>query len=313
MYFAVTSLHSAALGSGNSPYHRAVGAPMRGSSGARIAGRQRGVVPKLLRPWSRCPAPPSEALWKTNLHLYPHPAVLATTMVFSGVAAAAMHPSALADWLHNPAGLQAVFSGGFPWQQVRRESSGAAVPGGRSVLSARSAAGAHLLSGVLALLPAFLQSMRNEPLRAPARSVQAPNRGLPTPAPARLVPAAACTALSPLSSHLPMPQVLYCGLLTTDLALLMEVLALQDVSSVEAAIIYTLEPVLGAGVCFVAGVRCAGYWGWVGCEQRGGGNYLHARAGAGRRCVCVWWVFCGGVVRAALLRAGSGQGVSGSV
>lgn len=83
--------------------------------------------------------------------------VLATTMVFSGVAAAAMHPSALADWLQNPAGLQAVFSGGFPWQQV-----------------------------------------------------------------------------------------LYCGLLTTDLALLMEVLALQDVSSVEAAIIYTLEPVLGA-------------------------------------------------------------------
>lgn len=42
------------------------------------------------------------------------------------------------------------------------------------------------------------------------------------------------------------PQVLYCGLLTTDLALLMEILALQDVSSVEAAIIYTLEPVLGA-------------------------------------------------------------------
>ncbi len=41
--------------------------------------------------------------------------------------------------------------------------------------------------------------------------------------------------------------MLYCGLLTTDLALLMEVLALQDVSSVEAAIIYTLEPVLGAG------------------------------------------------------------------
>ena len=41
--------------------------------------------------------------------------------------------------------------------------------------------------------------------------------------------------------------MLYCGLFTTDLALIMEVFALQDVSSTEAAIIYTLEPVLGAG------------------------------------------------------------------
>lgn len=45
-------------------------------------------------------------------------------------------------------------------------------------------------------------------------------------------------------------QVLYCGLLTTDLALLLEILALQDVSSVEAAIIYTLEPVLGASLAW---------------------------------------------------------------
>ncbi|KAI7839105.1 hypothetical protein COHA_007110 [Chlorella ohadii] len=89
--------------------------------------------------------------------------VLATTMVFSGVAAAATHPAALADWLQNPAGFEQIFtSGQFPWQQV-----------------------------------------------------------------------------------------LYCGLLTTDLALLMEVLALQDVSSVEAAIIYTLEPVLGAAFAWV--------------------------------------------------------------
>ncbi|KAL4422527.1 hypothetical protein ABPG75_008724 [Micractinium tetrahymenae] len=48
------------------------------------------------------------------------------------------------------------------------------------------------------------------------------------------------------TAQFPWQQVLYCGLLTTDLALLMEILALQDVSSVEAAIIYTLEPVLGA-------------------------------------------------------------------
>lgn len=46
----------------------------------------------------------------------------------------------------------------------------------------------------------------------------------------------------------PWGEVFYCGLLTTDVVLLMEVFALQDVSSVEASIIYTLEPVVGA--CF---------------------------------------------------------------
>jgi drug/metabolite transporter (DMT)-like permease len=44
---------------------------------------------------------------------------------------------------------------------------------------------------------------------------------------------------------------MYCGLLTTDLALLLEVLALQNVSSVDAAIIYTLEPVTGAGLAWL--------------------------------------------------------------
>lgn len=54
-------------------------------------------------------------------------------------------------------------------------------------------------------------------------------------------------ALSPRA----VPQVMYCGLLTTDLALLLEVLALQNVSSVDAAIIYTLEPVTGAGLAWL--------------------------------------------------------------
>ena len=45
--------------------------------------------------------------------------------------------------------------------------------------------------------------------------------------------------------------MLYCGLLTTDLTLLMEVFALQDVSSVDAALIYTREPVLGAGFAWL--------------------------------------------------------------
>lgn len=66
------------------------------------------------------------------------------------------------------------------------------------------------------------------------------------------------SARRPASPHArpPLPtllrQVLYCGLLTTDLTLLMEVFALQDVSSVDAAIIYTLEPVLGAGFAWVS-------------------------------------------------------------
>lgn len=47
---------------------------------------------------------------------------------------------------------------------------------------------------------------------------------------------------------IPWGEVLYTGLLTTDVVLLMEVFALQDISSVEASVIYTLEPVVGA--CF---------------------------------------------------------------
>lgn len=49
-------------------------------------------------------------------------------------------------------------------------------------------------------------------------------------------------------TSVPWAEVLYTGLLTTDVVLLMEVFALQDVSSVEASVIYTLEPVVGA--CF---------------------------------------------------------------
>ena len=57
----------------------------------------------------------------------------------------------------------------------------------------------------------------------------------------------------------PWGEVFYCGLLTTDVVLLMEVFALQDVSSVEASIIYTLEPVVGACfACLLLGERIGG-------------------------------------------------------
>lgn len=50
---------------------------------------------------------------------------------------------------------------------------------------------------------------------------------------------------------LPWQQVLWTGLLSTDLALILELTALASVSSIDAAIVYTAEPVLGAGLAFM--------------------------------------------------------------
>ena len=47
-------------------------------------------------------------------------------------------------------------------------------------------------------------------------------------------------------ADVPWPAVLYTGLLSTDAVLLIEVVALRAVSSTDAAIVYTTEPVLGA-------------------------------------------------------------------
>ncbi|KAK9816221.1 hypothetical protein WJX74_001240 [Apatococcus lobatus] len=63
---------------------------------------------------------------------------------------------------------------------------------------------------------------------------------------------------------LPWKQILYTGLLSTDVALWLEVIALQDVSSVEAAIIYTLEPVLGAAFAYLLLGERWGPAGWCG-------------------------------------------------
>lgn len=67
-----------------------------------------------------------------------------------------------------------------------------------------------------------------------------------------------------LASHVPWIEVVYTGLLTTDVALLMELVALRDVSSTEAAIIYTMEPVLGAGLAFTMLGERWGPTGWIG-------------------------------------------------
>jgi len=59
-----------------------------------------------------------------------------------------------------------------------------------------------------------------------------------------LIAAPVGAAHSALAADIPWGEVLYTGILTTDLVLLMELMALRDVTSTEAAIIYTLEPVL---------------------------------------------------------------------
>jgi drug/metabolite transporter (DMT)-like permease len=66
------------------------------------------------------------------------------------------------------------------------------------------------------------------------------------------------------SDAVPWNAVLYTGLLSTDVALLMELVALRDVASSEAAIVYTLEPVLGAAIAFAVLGERWGPAGWAG-------------------------------------------------
>jgi drug/metabolite transporter (DMT)-like permease len=67
-----------------------------------------------------------------------------------------------------------------------------------------------------------------------------------------------------LRGGFPWRSILYTGLLSTDFALWIELVALHDVSSTEAAIIYTMEPVMGALLCYcMLGERWSAA-GWVG-------------------------------------------------
>lgn len=67
-----------------------------------------------------------------------------------------------------------------------------------------------------------------------------------------------------VQSSLPWPSIIYSGLVVTDLGLWAEVIALQHVSSTEAAIIYTLEPVCGAAFAFFLLGESWNILGWVG-------------------------------------------------
>jgi len=63
---------------------------------------------------------------------------------------------------------------------------------------------------------------------------------------------------------IPWKEVMYTGILTTDLALLLEIFALKSVPSTDAAIVYTAEPLLGAGLAaYFLGERW-GPSGWIG-------------------------------------------------
>eukprot|EP01026_Neomeris_dumetosa_P002664 TRINITY_DN1071_c0_g2_i2.p1 TRINITY_DN1071_c0_g2~~TRINITY_DN1071_c0_g2_i2.p1 ORF type:complete len:438 (-),score=50.25 TRINITY_DN1071_c0_g2_i2:1407-2624(-) len=70
--------------------------------------------------------------------------------------------------------------------------------------------------------------------------------------------------LMDLIQQCPGKEILYTGLLTTDAVLLIEMFALHDVSSVEAAIIYTMEPVLGAALAYCFLGERWGPLGWIG-------------------------------------------------
>ncbi|GAB4823037.1 hypothetical protein N2152v2_010083 [Parachlorella kessleri] len=67
-----------------------------------------------------------------------------------------------------------------------------------------------------------------------------------------------------LETRLPWLEILYLGIGVTDGGLWAEVYALQDVSSIEAAFVYTLEPVAGAALAYVALGERWGPSGWVG-------------------------------------------------
>lgn len=76
-------------------------------------------------------------------------------------------------------------------------------------------------------------------------------------------------SLSPQSliswaSLLPGKALLFTGFISTDIALLLELTALQEVDSTDAAIVYTMEPVLGALWAYILLGERWGPNGWIG-------------------------------------------------
>ncbi|KAI8471653.1 MAG: hypothetical protein J3K34DRAFT_520340 [Monoraphidium minutum] len=75
-------------------------------------------------------------------------------------------------------------------------------------------------------------------------------------------------------------QLFYTAVVSTDLVLFAELVALQDVSSTDAAMIYSLEPVAGALMAYAFLGERWGLWGWVGGATILGASMLTQVGGA---------------------------------
>ena len=114
--------------------------------------------------------------------------------------------------------------------------------------------------------------------------------------------AAASSTTAAAASVVVAQQLFYTAVVTTDLVLLAELFALQDVSSTDAAMIYSLEPALGALLAWALLGERWGAWGWAGAglilaaslatqmagatdgdEGEGGGGGGGASSSAGRK------------------------------
>lgn len=81
-------------------------------------------------------------------------------------------------------------------------------------------------------------------------------------------------------THLPVWPLLFTSLLSTDLVLILELLAMEYVSSVDAALVYSMEPVLGAGMAWVFLGERWGALGWVGAALIVGSSLVIQLKGA---------------------------------
>lgn len=68
------------------------------------------------------------------------------------------------------------------------------------------------------------------------------------------------------TAGIPWKEIMYTGVFSTDLVLFIELVALNNVSSTDAAIVYTMEPVLGALMAYCLLGERWGPLGWVGAS-----------------------------------------------
>jgi drug/metabolite transporter (DMT)-like permease len=82
--------------------------------------------------------------------------------------------------------------------------------------------------------------------------------------PAALGGGAAVPAAEAAEAARTLQQLLYTAVFSTDLVLFVELVALQNVSSTDAAMIYSMEPLVGALLAYAFLGERWGLWGWAG-------------------------------------------------